>query len=459
MMQPVTAAVKLPTIWIRRAQRLLVALLAAIFLWLSIMNRQDPMLVRTVDNVPIPCPELADTNLTCNAMTETLQVELRAPQSVWDDLALPLYRYLTVTLTPRDGDTALQAGAPHFLCQVKATEAHMEILAYQPKSAPPGSPCGLDIPLQALVAEVDNMTESELTGNVLLPITLERIGEIPADFILQSLVLDERYVDVQGPVAQLNRISRAQVFLPFYSYIFNDKAGDFTMPLPVQILDRDGNALTGLELAPASVTVSLQYVARPNTRRVSVIPSPAVTVPSGYVLEAILSDPEYVTLQGPTELLELVGDPMPVHSEIPVALPVRTTSFTVPLVLPDGITANVEEITFTLEIAHVILDNTQRAVAMCEAEDPDLAYDFTPIFLHLRGPYEAFNQLYAMVAASEFEWVVLYDCPAEEGTFDLVPTRFIFRHEDVEASNGITNIGHDPPLMQLTVKRKTSLDP
>ena len=159
------------------------------------------------------------------------------------------------------------------------------------------------------------------------------------------------------------------------------------------------------------------------------------------------------------DLLELVGDPMPVQSESPIEPPVRTNSFIAPLILPEGITANVEAVTFTLEVTHVILDNTQRAVAMCEVEDPDLIYDFAPIFLHLRGPYEAFNLLYAMAADGEFDWVVLYDCPAAEGSYDLAPTRFIFRHEDVEASDQITKISHDPPLMQLTVKRKTSLDP
>ncbi len=449
----------LPNIWIRRAQRLLVALLAAMFLWLSIINRQDPMLVRVVDNVPIPCPDLQDSDLICDPIEENLQVELRAPQSVWDDLTPPFHQYLTVSLSPLGEGRPLEAGAPLFNCHVETAPESIEILTYRTKSSLLESPCRLHVNLQAPIVEESGDGNGSLTGNVLLPVTLERVGEIPDGFVLESLILDKRYVEIEGPLEQLERISKAQVFFPFYSYIFGAQEGEFAMPLSIRVLDREGNTLTGLELIPAAVTVSLQYSALPNTRRVSVVPAPAITIPSGYVLKAIQSEPEYVTLQGPTDLLDTVVDPMPVQSENPIDPPTRTFAFVAPLALPDGITANVEEVTFTLEVTHVILDNTQRAVAYCEEENPDLAYDFAPIFLHLRGPYEAFNLLYEMAADGEFDWAVLYDCPEEEGTFELTPTRFVFRHEEVEASNQITKISHDPPLMQLTVKRKSSPEP
>ncbi len=444
------------SIWLRRVQRLLVALVAAMFLWLSIINRQDPMLVRTVDNVPIPCPTLPHSGLLCTPIEETLYVALRAPQSVWDDLPLPLVQYLNVTLTPREQRLTLQPGTLPFHCQVDMLSTDVEILAYDLQSTSPDTPCEVAVTLQDPAA--DPAAPSGIS-DVLLPVTLERVGEIPAGFILESLLLDQRYVNVQGPQGKLDTISRAQVFFPFYSYIFQASEGDFSMPLPIQLLDREGNAVTDLELDPDTVTVSLQYSALPNTRRVSVVPTPSITVPSGYVLKAVQSEPEYVILQGAAELLDTIADPLPVPSETPIEPPIRTTSFTAPLTLPDGLTANVTEVTFTLEVTHVILDNTQRAVARCNVENPDFVYDFAPIFLHLRGPYEAFNLLYAMAADEEFAWTVVYDCPEETGTFNLSPIRFIFRHEDIEVSDQITKISHDPPVMQLTIRHPAPQEP
>ena len=42
-------------LWLKRAQRLLVSLLAAVFVWLSIINQQDPMVIRSAVNIPVPC--------------------------------------------------------------------------------------------------------------------------------------------------------------------------------------------------------------------------------------------------------------------------------------------------------------------------------------------------------------------------------------------------------------------
>ena len=46
--------------WVQRLLRLVVALLASVFVWLIIISQQDPMIVRTIANVPVPCPDLQD---------------------------------------------------------------------------------------------------------------------------------------------------------------------------------------------------------------------------------------------------------------------------------------------------------------------------------------------------------------------------------------------------------------
>lgn len=454
-----TSAVSGPNLWIKRIQRLLVSLLSAVFVWLSIINQQDPMIIRSVTNIPVPCPELAGTLLACDDIADTLQAQVRAPQSVWERLPTPYYQHLTVTLLAEEPQTGFTADMPFFPCRVISRVAGLQVLAFHNASDEADIPCGVGIPRLVVPPPVDISPDDEdVEEHILVPITIERVGEVPDGFILENLVLNHQYVETWGTEEQLALIAKALAYIPLYSSAFSTQNNRFEMPVPVQLVDREGNVLTDLGMEPATLVAILQYSPLPNTRRIRVVPDTQLAIPSGYRLVQIRSVPEYVTLQGPAEFLDVMPDPLLVSIREDIQTITRTTTLTAPLSVPSDIATNVQEVTFTWEVDHVILDNTQRAGAVCAEEEPDLVYDFAAIYLHLRGPYEAFDQLYAMEAAGDFQWQVLYDCPTEEGGFTLRAQEFVYQHESVEASQLITMISHDPPEMQLQVRRKTSQD-
>ncbi len=436
-------------LWGQRMQRLLVSLAAAVFLWLSIINQQDPMIVRTIINVPVPCPEVDVAQLACDSITDTLRLRLRVPRSVWEEMNSPYYQYLEISMTPQNSDTEPDAGGPLFLCHLEPRQGRVQVLEYRLESASPGAPCLLAIPFAALVAQGEAASGERSSRT--LPVSEERVGEVPDGFNLENLSLNVQYVTLTGATDVVRRAVRAVAYIPFYSYVFSPQQEGFEMPVPIQIMDAEGNALTDLDVNPSSLVATLSYSPLPNTRQIRVRPESQVAVAGGYVLTQMHSEPELIILQGPEEVLVSVSDPLLVRvPDMPEAL-TRTTAVTATLVVPPGTTANVAEVTFTWEVDHVILDNTLQAEAACLQEDPNLVYDFATVFLHLRGPFEAFNQLLEMQAAGDFTWQVLYDCPQEAGTYSLQASSFIFRDEEVESSDLIVMVSHDPPQLEVRV--------
>ncbi len=444
--------------WVLRLLRMLVALLASVFVWLIIISQQDPMIVRTIANVPVPCPDLQGTDLQCANVNATLTVRVRSPQSRWANLQPPYVQYLEVQLRPADEELELTSGVPRFLCDAASLEASLQVLSVQVSSAPAGTACAVDIALQSspeVLAEDLALQEQ----SSLHPVTLVRVGDLPDGYVLEGTMLDTTHTVITGPQEDLTRLDRAVAYLPFYSTAFTTNAGAFELPLSVLAVDSDGNTLTALTAEPGIVSATVRYSSLPNTRRVRVVLEPPATIPSGYSLTEVRTDPEFVLLRGPRDVLDALPDPLPLHPEEPVKPVTRTTTVVAAVDVPEGATTATAEVAFTIEVDHVILDNTQKARAACQMEHPDLVYEFTPLFMHLRGPFEAFEQLYAMEAAGEFAWLALFDCPAEQGTWELAPVRFVFADPAVESSSLITLVSHDPAQAEVVASLKSALAP
>lgn len=439
-------------LWTRQARRLLVSLLAAVFVWLTIVNQQDPMVVRTVNNMPIPCPEVDVAELACSSITDSLTLRLRAPSSVWEELNSPYYQYVKVSMAPQNSNTEPDADGPLFQCRLEANRSGLQLLDYRLTSASPGDPCHLAIPFAAVVSRGNVGTEEKASQT--LPVSQERVGEVPDGFDLENLSLNVQYVTLEGPADLVERAEKAVAYIPLYSYVFSPRQKEFEMPVPIQVMDSEGNTLTGLDISPNSLLATLIYSPLPNTRQIRVVPEVEVTAASGYILSNAQSDPEFVILQGPQEVLDNVPDPLLVRLAGQALALTSNTEATATLVVPTGTTANVAEVSFTWEVDHVILDNTIRAEPACLQEDPNFTYDFATVFLHLRGPFEAFNMLYEMQVAGDFKWQVLYECPQEIGTYSLNASRFEFQDEKVESSDLITMVSHDPPLLEVRVGPK-----
>ncbi len=444
--------------WVQRLLRLVVALLASVFVWLIIISQQDPMIVRTIANVPVPCPDLQDTDLQCASVNATLTVRVRSPQSRWANLQPPYVQYLKVQLRPADKELELTSGVPRFLCDAAALEPNLQVLSVRASSAPAGTACAVDIALQSS-PEVLAEALARQEQSSLLPVTLVRVGDLPDGYVLEGTALNTTHTLITGPQEDLMRMDSAVAYLPFYSTAFTTNAGSFELPLSVQAVDSDGNALTALTANPGIVSATVRYSSLPNTRRVRVVLEPPATVPSGYSLTEVRTDPEFLLLRGPRNVLDSVPDPLPLHPAEPVKPVTRTTTVIASVDVPEGATTATAEVAFVIEVDHVILDNTQKARAACQLEHPDLVYEFTPLFMHLRGPFEAFEQLYAMEAAGEFAWLALFDCPAEQGTWELAPVRFVFADPAVESSNLITLVNHDPAQAEVVASLKSALAP
>lgn len=420
------------------------------FVWLTILSQQDPMEVRTIAGMPIPCPEVDVAELACDGITDALVVRVRASRSVWASLSPPYHQYLQATMSPQNSEAAPDAAGPLFECRMEPRQGDLHVLEHGLVSTGLQGPCLISIPFAAMVSQ--EAADGLIRGSQTLLVHEERVGVVPDGFSLQDLSLNVQYVTVEGPADTVARADRAVAFIPLYSYFFSAQRTSFEMPVPIQIVDAEGEALPDLAATPDSLVATLTYAALPNMRQLRVRPEPPAEAASGYRLIEVRSEPEFVVLEGSEAVLKTIPDPLPVPvAESPVGL-TRTTASTAALVVPPDTTANVAEITFTWEVDHVFLDNTLPAEAACLDPQLDLSYDFSAVFLHLRGPYEAFNLLYERQSQGGFAWQVLYDCPQEPGAYTLNPARFVFQDEAVESSNLITLVSVDPPDLQVRIQ-------
>ncbi|KYO65491.1 CdaR family protein [Thermovenabulum gondwanense] len=275
------------------------SVLAALLMWMYVMNEQNPQVTYVIKNVPIKFVNL-----------DTERYVIKGEGKYFVNVKIKARRSMVVGIKPEDinaqvnlqgrteGDNLLPVNVtvPNFL----------ELIDFTPRE---------------VLISLDKVVESQLNVSA-------NIKGVPADgFVAKTPLIKPETVVIRGPKSVVDTLKSAVVEVDI-----SGKSSPVQLKLPVKILDDKGAEYKDIIIRPETVEVTVPVV---KAAAVSLKPAVAGNPPSGYVLKNIKIEPENLIITGRDEiinnLLELTTKPVDI-SEITTDTVVETQ-----IVFPEGV--------------------------------------------------------------------------------------------------------------------------
>jgi YbbR domain-containing protein len=293
----------------RNLRTFLWALLLALAVWLAAVTAADPDRVRLYPT-PVPVEIVGqDPSLVINGtIPKEVQLTLRAPQSVWNELtARPDSVRAVLDLS------GLSAGTHKVDLQIQVPVRPVRIVAADPAS--------LTVNMEPLVTRTMPL-QSTLSGQ-------PAIGYQPGD-----MSVDPQQVVLAGPESLIARVEHVRVTVD----ITGIRDG-YDQSVPVEAVDKDGAVVGGLTIHPDAVHVLLPVTRQGGFRDLAVKVIVRGQVAGGYRLESISVSPPVVTVY--SSIPDLVNALPGIVETQPLDLQAAKDNVTLrlPLNLPAGVSA------------------------------------------------------------------------------------------------------------------------
>lgn len=244
----------------------LLALVLGVSVWISAVTSADPDEVRVYPN-PVPLEIIGSDPalIITSQLPEEVEVTLRAPRSVWDQLT-----------TQQD---SVQATLD--LSGLGAGEHHVDIQLRV-----------LLRPYQIVLANPETVTVTlEPTANRPLALEISQSGIPAIGYQAGEVTVAPTEVVISGPESLVNQAVRARV-----SVNLDGARENIEQSVPVQILDDDNATLRGLTITPETVQVNVPVSQQGGFRDVAVKVVVTGQIAAGYRLENISVFPPVVTV-------------------------------------------------------------------------------------------------------------------------------------------------------------------
>lgn len=293
----------------RNLRTLLWSLLLALAVWLAAVTAADPDVVR-----PYPTPVKVevigqDPGLVINgSLPKQVVLTLRAPQSVWDQLAgRPDAVRAILDLS------GLSAGEHKVDVQIQISVRPVRTISSSPSSAAVG--------LEPLISRT-------------LPLQSSVSGQPSVGYQSGQLAVDPQQVVLSGPQSAVQRVARVRVLV--------DMTGireGLDETVPIQALDQNNVPITDLTIQPASAHITLPVTRQGGFRDLAVKVIVRGEVADGYRLDSISVTPPVVTVYSSNP--DLVNALPGVVETQPLDLSQAKDNVTlrIPLNLPGGVSA------------------------------------------------------------------------------------------------------------------------
>lgn len=282
------------------------AIVVAMLLWLSAMRTLPPPEITAVfdGQVAVERPDVP-AGYTLRGQLGEVEVTLRGPEVAVDGIASDHLR-ATVDLGGILPGPEEQA-AP---VVVTVADERVAVVGVDPPSVP---------------IRLERRVERSL------PVQARFANEPPSGFQSGTLTFRPQEVQIAGPETLV-----ASVTAVFAAVQFGDAPVDLVQDVRPVAVDAQGQPVEGIEVDPAGVQVSVPLLSTATTRTVPVTARLGGDVATGYWVSQVATEPLAVTVSGGREAIEAID-----RIETAVVSVTGITSsrgFTVPLVLPEGIT-------------------------------------------------------------------------------------------------------------------------
>ena len=253
--------------WIARNTALMILALALSALaWIVAVEEEDPSLEeRYPQAIPIAPPEPPAGLIIVGEFDEYVQVTVRAPESIWQALALDDF---TATIDLAD----LEPGVHEVPVRVELNKSTARRILVEPEQ---------------VTIELEHKTE------LVMPVHVQVNGEPALGYIRQPMSVDTRQVTVSGPDSFVT-----QVLTVATQISVQDASADIEEEYRLQPLGADGNPVPNVTLTPAKINVRIPIKLSGYYRSLAVKVVLGGSIAPGYFNSSIAIEPPAVTVFG-----------------------------------------------------------------------------------------------------------------------------------------------------------------
>lgn len=342
---------------------LLLALVLGTIIWVTAVREPDPV-QNVLIQVPL-VPDMTPEQILLNNLPETVQVQIRAKQSILDQLSAGNYSAVVDLASAPYGQTT------QLVTLQPPIEGAEEIVLF---------PEGVDVRL-----------DRQITRDI--PIIVTPQGNVAPGYVRNELSLDPPMLKVIGPESIVTRLVEAR------TNVFLDNAKEtFSVTRRPILYDDQGNIVgtgtTNLSVDPETVSITIPIEEQEGVREKAITPRWVGDPANGYRLLSVTVDPITALVSGsPAVLDNLISVPT---AEVDVDGLKQTTVSATTLDLPPSVTwEDPKPITVTVEIEPIktsaVVTKPPEILALGTGLTATLSTDEVRVFLF--GPLEILDSV------------------------------------------------------------------
>jgi YbbR domain-containing protein len=222
-----------------------------------------------------------------------------------------------------------------------------------------------------------------------VPVEVDQ-GTVPPGIDVGEMTFTPTTVSVTGPSTAVSQVVAAHV-----NVALSPEGIDFDRTVEPKPIDESGAVVTGVELDPRTVHVTIPLFTNRETRTLPVNPVVTGTPAQGFRISSVETSPLVVSVEGDADQLSQLteADTAPV----PVSGATRDVVQSVALALPSGVVAaaNTGNVLVTVHVEAVTETRTYTAGIRLDGREPGLDYALseTQVLLTLFGPVSDLDRL------------------------------------------------------------------
>jgi YbbR domain-containing protein len=284
----------------------LISFTLAVVVWLVATQGQDPIITDTV-SMPVPIEytkQPSGTVVVGDLKQKITALKLRAPRSSWEGLDVSKFRAVVDI-------SNLEVGLSDVPVRVECSDPNVKVLEVVPKS---------------VTVRIERLVEKKV------PVKVHLSADVPFGYELSKTEFSPQEVVVKGPQSMVDKVESAETTIAFGTI-----KESMSRKAQLRPMNKEGKQLTGPELTPPTVTITVTVKQLAGVRELPVVTQITGQPAPGYRVSGVSVSPQEVKVLGsPEEISKLPG-----YVETPpidVSKATSTIQRTVPLSLPKDVT-------------------------------------------------------------------------------------------------------------------------
>lgn len=413
--------------WIRTSGlRFLSALVLSFALWIYVSYSENPDQSTSFEGVPVYVQNLPENLIivdqdgmprTDQSLLSSVSLFVKTDQETLRGLRQRQLRAFVDLSNLPPGENQVKVG-------IESTTSEVRLSSF---SVIKPEPEYLSVRLDERVQQTIPLS-IEVQGN--LPFSFER-G--PAEATVDGKPV--QHVTISGPRERVERVTRAKAVANI-----DQLRASYASTLQLTAVDRNGDAVRGVEITPATVSVRVPIRSVVGLKRVPVLGMISGTPADGYIVRRITCTPPLVNITGSSGRLDHIDN----IETFPIAIDGASTSLTrsVELNFPAGVlgsTSDDGQVVVTVEIVPLVRPFQIRLPFSVEVRGGNYPIDYRPkvLLLTLQGASTALAQITPTTLVATVEGG------------DLLPGHYE-RLPRLTLPEGVQAVG-EIPLIELTV--------